>query len=393
MIAEAALAPEAELRVIRGLTWDHPRGYDCLTANVPAFERANPGVTVRWDKRSLHRFGAEPLAALADRYDLLVIDHPFVGEGATSGLLRDLRAVLEPGGAEAILERSVGPTGRCYRWGKGVYALPTDAAAQVAAYRPDLMDQLGLTPPHTWRETLDLAARARRHGLWIATPVCPTDAMGVVVTLSANLGRPLHDRERFLEGLGNTMALIEELVAAGPPEALDWDPVQCFDAMTSGDTIAYVPFAFGYSNYARGGERLRFTDIAGPGADPRAGAILGGAGCAVTAGARDLPAIAAYLRFLHDEAHQAGAYFDAGGQPAAKAAWDDPAVNAAAHGFFADTRETLDKAYVRPRAPGFVDAFEQSGVAVNRRLNGELSRTELIDTVRRAFEPLSWETI
>jgi hypothetical protein len=36
--------------------------------------------TVIWDYRSLESFGGRPLAELADRYDLVVIDYPNIGE-------------------------------------------------------------------------------------------------------------------------------------------------------------------------------------------------------------------------------------------------------------------------------------------------------------------------
>ena len=76
------------------------------------------------------------------------------------------------------------------------------------------------------------------------------------------------------------LARMGELVAASDPRSLGWNPIQGYDAMSSGDDIVYSSFAFGYSNYARKGRArpIRSTTIAGPGPDPRAGALLGGAG-------------------------------------------------------------------------------------------------------------------
>src|ERR1700744_3948205 len=106
--------------------------------------------------------------------------------------------------------------------------------------------------------------------------------------------------------------------------------------MSGGDERVYVPFAFGYTNYARLGaaQPIRFATIAGPGPDPAAGAILGGAGCAISARCADIDAAVCYLSWLHQPAYQAGAYFDNGGQPGLRSAWTDPEVDRKSGEFF-----------------------------------------------------------
>ena len=380
----------AERRHIRGITWDHPRGYDCLAANVPAFEAAHPDIQVTWERRSLKNFGEQPIDALAEQYDLIVVDHPWVGHGRASGCLADLRPIIGDAFLNGLLGDSVGRSSESYHWEGGVYGLPTDAAAQVASYRPDLLAAVDLPPPRTHRDVLALADAAKRRGLAIATPACPTDAMCLIYTFSANLGHPFADgaesfiaRDVLLEAFG----LTEELVGAGDPRALGWNPIQTYDAMSSEDALVYCAYAFGYSNYARRGaaKRLAFTNVAGPGVDPVAGAMLGGAGCSVTRSARDHEAIAAYLAFVHDPAHQRGAYFEAGGQPGSRSAWTDERINAETDGFFRNTLDTLDKSYLRPRFDGYVPFFEEGGVVVNRRLRGEITREAAADELHRLY--------
>jgi multiple sugar transport system substrate-binding protein len=41
---------------LKGMTWDHSRGYDPMVATSDAFARDNPGVTISWEKRSLQAF-------------------------------------------------------------------------------------------------------------------------------------------------------------------------------------------------------------------------------------------------------------------------------------------------------------------------------------------------
>ena len=60
---------------LRGMTWDHPRGYRPLEA----FAAHCPAAGVSWDRQSLAAFEAQPIAELARSYDLMVIDHPGLG--------------------------------------------------------------------------------------------------------------------------------------------------------------------------------------------------------------------------------------------------------------------------------------------------------------------------
>ena len=65
--------------VLKGMTWSHPRGYDPMVATAEAW-RDRTGIGIEWDKRSLQDFESFPVEELARRYDLIVIDHPHVGQ-------------------------------------------------------------------------------------------------------------------------------------------------------------------------------------------------------------------------------------------------------------------------------------------------------------------------
>ena len=64
---------------LKGMTWSHPRGYDPLVA-CSAIWKEKTGVAIAWDKRSLQDFESFPVEQLARAYDLIVIDHPHVGQ-------------------------------------------------------------------------------------------------------------------------------------------------------------------------------------------------------------------------------------------------------------------------------------------------------------------------
>jgi multiple sugar transport system substrate-binding protein len=377
-------------RHLRGVSWDHPRGYDPLAKGAPLFMAAHPDIAIEWTRRSLRDFGVQPVEMLAEQFDLIIIDHPFCGRARATGCLQDLRGLFSPEFFAMLARESVGPTSRSYDYG-GVWALPTDAAAQVASYRPDLLLALGLEhPPRTFREVVHLGEAAQKAGKWLALPSCQSDSACLVASLSANLGAPIAaDADHLLPAdvFAAVLDYLEQLIAFSHPRSTGWNPINAYDAMSAGDEIVYTPFGFGYSNYSRLGAKkpIRFTTIAGPGPDPAAGAILGGAGCAVSARCADIEAAISYLTWLHQPSHQAGAYFENGGQPGLRAAWTDPEVDRKAGGFFSGTIETLDKAYLRPRFDGFIQAFEHMGLLVHRWLSGDGDRAALIRSANEAY--------
>ena len=72
---------------LKGMAWDHPRGYEPLPAASSEFSRNNSNVLVNWDVRSLKEFGDMPIESLIERCDLITIDHPYMGQADKNGLL------------------------------------------------------------------------------------------------------------------------------------------------------------------------------------------------------------------------------------------------------------------------------------------------------------------
>ena len=361
---------------LRGLTWDHPRGFDPLVACASRYAEVAPGVRIEWHKRSLHDFGAYPIEELAHRFDLLVIDHPFMGQAERTGCFRDLRELIDAGTLDTLMGQGVGPSGTSYAWNGKVYALPTDAAAHVASYREDLLAELSLAPPRRWTEVEQLAQRARANGQTLGWAGTPTDAACSFLTFAANLGHPLGRAEgEFFSAdvVGDVMRHLRCIPEQAHPSCLDHNPIQVYEAMVASDRIVYCPAAFGYSNYARN-ERspwLRFAPLAGPGVVPHRGALLGGAGMAISSHSKSASEAARFMAWLHRPEIQAGLYVQAGGQPGNVAAWHDAAVNETMHDFLADTLSTLEAAFVRPRFAGFVSFIEDAGVEINRCLRDQ----------------------
>src|SRR3712207_9484902 len=81
-------------RSLTGITWNHTRGYLPLVAAAQRFADRDPGVEIVWHKRSLQEFADAPIERLAESFDLLVIDHPFVGYAARHPTLLPLDEYL-----------------------------------------------------------------------------------------------------------------------------------------------------------------------------------------------------------------------------------------------------------------------------------------------------------
>src|ERR1700737_1149727 len=138
----ACESKELRMRItLKGLTWDHPRGYAPLLGGVSEYEAQNPEIEIQWDRRTLREFGEAPIEQYLDRYDLLIVDHPFVGFAAAHGALVYLAPSISDAEKLRFAADSVGPSWESYWYGGDLWAFPVDAATQVASYRPDLLPE------------------------------------------------------------------------------------------------------------------------------------------------------------------------------------------------------------------------------------------------------------
>jgi multiple sugar transport system substrate-binding protein len=375
---------------LTGVSWDHPRGHQPMVATAEAYTRSHPDVQIIWETRSLKDFGDYPVERLAERYDLILVDHPFAGTAAGS---RCLLPVDDHVAADYLADQeagSVGPSYASYLYDGHLWALPVDAAGQVSALRPDLLDR---PEPKSWEDVIDLAREQRETDKpLVAIPLVPTDAVLSFFSICASLGTPpfsgsfcVVDRPVGEEAL----EILKRLATLAHPESLDWNPIRTLDRMSTTDEIAYVPLLFGYSNYARPGFRrhlIRFTNVPRDGDGLPQGAVLGGVGLAVSAGSANPRQAFAYARFVADRLTQRTTYFQAGGQPGHRSAWTDEDVNAAANRFFLDTLQTLDHAYLRPTHAGYPAFQEGAGNIVHACLRGSLSIGETLSEIDRLAE-------
>jgi multiple sugar transport system substrate-binding protein len=371
---------------LRGLAWDHRRCWGPLDASVAPYRASHPDIRISWDRRSLFEFGEGRIEEVVRRYDLVIFDHPFIGDIAAAGLMVPFDACLSETERRRFEMDSVGPSWRSYQALGRQWALPIDAAAQVAACRPDLLAAYTERFPASHADVLDLARNLRSDGKWIALPLVPTDAMCLVLSLAAGAGETIGANGGFLPrtSVERIVGELRELAALAHPGSREWNPIRCFDHMVTHDDTVYVPYAFGYVNYAarHEGPALAFGDV--PSSPPR-GALLGGAGIGVSAFSKHPDAAAEYALFLCSETYQRGDYVAHGGQPGSRAAWLDDAVNEQTRGFFRDTLATLDGSYLRPTHPGFVDFFREATHRIVAAIDGEMASAALADWLDRRY--------
>jgi multiple sugar transport system substrate-binding protein len=342
---------------LRGMTWDHPRGYDPLVA-CSALYKERDGVEIVWEKRSLQDFESFPVEELARRYDLIVIDHPHAGQVAREGCLYPLDQQGFSAERRSMLAGSVGQSYQSYVFDGRLWALPLDAAAQVQAWRQDLIG----SAPETWDEVMILARAGK-----IVLPLRAPHSLMCVMTLAANLGwKPGGIGEDFMpQTFGEpVIERLAELAGHLDERCLSFDPIAALDLMAQSDDIACCPLVYGYVSYAHAGfrsHRLAFSDIPCLGSSGPLGSVLGGTGIAVSARSEHPDVAVRFAYWIASEAVQCGPYAASGGQPGHGSAWLDAAVDQASNGFYSQTRATLEGAMLRPRHDGYM-AF-QGGAA------------------------------
>lgn len=354
--------------VLKGMTWSHPRGYDPMVACSRLWQEKT-GVAVEWDKRSLQDFESFPVEELAKTYDLVVIDHPHVGQITAEKCLAPLDVAGREDDFAALAAGTVGKSFPSYHWQGRQWAFPIDAATQVQAWRPDRLTEA----PARWSEVLALARRGH-----VLLPLRPPHSLMSFFTLSGNLGHACaSDGPGDLIGFEDGCAAFEmlrEIAALVDPACFEMDPIAVLEKMGHADSPALCsPLIYGYVNYAIPGFRpatIRFADIPVAGNAGPVGSALGGTGIAVSAFSRARAEAIDFAYWIASGDVQRGLYAASGGQPGHAVAWEDEAVNAATSDFYTATRATLEGAWLRPRHDGFM-GFQQ---AASDRLNEGLLR-------------------
>jgi multiple sugar transport system substrate-binding protein len=376
---------------LKGLAWGHRRATGPLEPLVEAFRRERPDVSVEWTVRPLSDFEHQPIADIAGRYDLLIVDHPFCGDIAAAKAFVPLDAELPDILGDEADGLYVGPSLASYRYAGHVWAAPIDAATPHAAYRADILDRLGEAVPANWAETIALGQRLRRAGLWLGAPILSPHGFATVASLMANIGRPIATDPDApftfdVDAMNTALDALDELVALSVPESLGWNAIDIEEAMVARDDIAFTPSVYGYATYAEADMRapLRFSEFCGLKAPYANGSMLGGTGLAVSGSSRNREAALAFVRFSMGREAQDRIIPEHHGQPARTSAWDDPANDARFGGYYSGVRRSIEGAWIRPRRPGYIKFQAEAGKLVAAYCKRDIDRKTVLDRIAAA---------
>lgn len=347
---------------LNGITWNHERGFAPLVFTSRSFSRSHPDVCIKWDKRSLKEYGDYPVDKLAQKYDIIMIDHPFVGEAYKRDILLDYNKCFDKNTLDDMVRQELGATYRCYNYRQKQLAFCIDAAAVTSVSRQDLLAAYKLTAPESFNQVIDFA-QSLPTGKTTAAALCATDMWCLFLSFGAALsGADFITQDGIRrDAAEESLALIRRLLSVLDPRSIDWNPIQLLDEMRNGNSVLYAPYAFQYINYAWLDQHNHLQFQASPlWKDAKTGCILGGVGIAVSSHSKYPEQALEYVKYVTSSDVQCTDYFMAGGQPAARDAWLSDINNILTGNFFANTRTSIENAYVRPRFAGW-NIFQEEG--------------------------------
>jgi len=342
-----------------GLTWDHPRGYDALAQAEKQVNAGRTDALLHWSKQPLEGFESAPIAELAAEHDLLVLDHPHIGEAVANDCLHPLEDLYSTDQIEAWKAQSIGPSFKSYRWQNRTWALPLDVATQVMVRRADRVP----IAPSNWDEVVDLAARQP-----VAQSLAGPHALLTLFSTVAGMGGYVGGETLLAYDVAEqALAKMHRLYALRPKGSERLNPIGLSEAMARGE-IALVPLLFGYVTYAKAGaEQLTFSDTIGA-KRPGTGGVLGGTGIAFCKHSTPTRELLDHIAWLMHPDTQRTLMPAHNGQPSARSAWRDRAVNDAWGGFYCGCVNTAENALLRPRFDGYIAFQIQASACIRQAL-------------------------
>ena len=369
---------------LKGMTWDHPRGYDPMIATSKEFNNNHSGkILLEWKKRSLQAFADRPIEDMTDEFDLIVIDYPHVGEVAAKGLLAQLDTSGYKQQLEKLRNESVGLSCDSYKIDNHQWALPIDAASQVAAYRKDLIFNL----PKNWNKLIELSKDKK-----VCWPLKPVHAISSFYSIYNNIGETFDPVNKYFVAKNQCIKTLEMMRVVSnllSKECLGMDPIIVAEEMTESNNIYYCPYLYGFSNYSREGFRkniLFYTNVMDLSEKGPSGTHLGGTGIAVSNKSQNKDYAIEYAYWIASSECQKNIFYRHGGQPGNSLAWEDSVINEETNNFFMNTRETLEKSWVRPRHNGYMNFQDEAGNIINEYLYKYIDESKVYEKLKLEYK-------
>ena len=374
---------------LKGMTWDHSRGYDPMIATSKIFSNKHDNeVLINWDKRSLQAFADRPIEQMVDEYDLMVIDYPHVGEVSAKGLLQKFNIDEYENELDFLKQQSVGLSHQSYNIDGHQWALAIDAATQVSCFREDLISSL----PHSWNELLELTKSNR-----VVWPLKPVHAISSFYSIYNNITEEFNPQDKNFVNKEYGIKTLEMMKAISVhliDDCFIMDPIKTAEILSSTDDFYYTPYTYGFSNYSRDGYRknlLKYGNVLQLSNKGSHGTQLGGTGIAISNKSKHKDFALEYSFWIAGAECQKTFFYNSGGQPGNSVAWDNERINNESNNFFSNTRLTLNKAWVRPRHNGYMKFQDEGGNIINEYLQSDISEDILIDKLKTMYAESFYE--
>jgi multiple sugar transport system substrate-binding protein len=373
--------------ILKGITWAHSRGFTPLVAYAQRFGELYPEVEVIWEKRTLQQFADFPVEKLAERYDLLIIDHPWVGCAAATECVLPLEEYLPKEFLDDQLQNSVGGSHLSYNYNGHQWALAIDAAVPAASYRADLFEKNGREIPATWEDVITLAEEGK-----VAVPAVPIDLLMNFFTFCiANGKAPFLTRAEVINEATGVSALkaMKELYSRVDKKMLGFNPIAVAEMMTITDDYWYCPFAYCYSNYSRSGFARNILTYTNPVNFKNTGKLrgtIGGTGLAVSAFSKNKERALLFAREIVSSECQSTFYVEHGGQPGHKGAWKSENANRLCNNFFKNILPSMENGYGRPRYNGYLMFQANAGKPLQEYLMGNIKAGEVLKEMNDLYK-------
>jgi multiple sugar transport system substrate-binding protein len=351
---------------LKGITWNHSRGITPLLAASQRYNELHPQIEISWTKRTLQEFADFSIEKLTEQYDLLIIDHPWVGCAAASNCVLPLDDYLPAAYLQNQLDHSVGYSHPSYNYKNKQWALAIDAATPAASYRKDLLEQNNIALPQTWQQVIALAKMGK-----VAVPAIPIDILMNFYSFCIAYGTtPFTNQQEVIDVATGTQAIeaIKELYSVVDTKMFTCNPIAVAELMSATDDYCYCPFAYAYSNYSRTGYAkniLHYANVVAVNGN-QLQTTIGGTGLAVSAFSKNKNAALDFTQWIVSEDMQRTFYVQHGGQPGHRSAWEDTGANTLTHNFFKNVLPVMDNGYVRPRYNGYLHFQDAAGLPLQQ---------------------------
>ena len=372
--------------VLNGITWGHSRGITPLLAASQRYTELHPDVEIRWKKRTLQEFADFPIEKLTKDYDLLIIDHPWVGCAAATGCVLPLNEYLPQSYLDDQLNNSVGYSHLSYNYNNRQWALAIDAATPAASYRKDLFEKNNCKLPQTWTDVIGLAKAGK-----VAVPAIPIDVLMNFYTFCVAEGKePFTSGERIIDEKTGIAAIqkMQQLYALLDKKMFHCNPIAIAELMSTTDEYWYCPFAYCYSNYSRRGfakKLIHYTDLVSLNGE-KLRTTIGGTGLAVSSCCDHKEVAIDFTCWIVSGEVQRTIYVQNGGQPGHRSAWTDEDANRVTNDFFKNILPAMDNGYLRPRYNGYLYFQDHAGYPLQNCLVNDSDPASALNEMNKLYK-------